>query len=66
MMAIHINYRYCNDLEEAFTIVNLINVVLSSVNICCVVFVIVVRNRIINCLIVVPYKYFAICVLELG
>ncbi|KAI8429747.1 hypothetical protein MSG28_000298 [Choristoneura fumiferana] len=33
--------RYCNDLEEAFTIVNLVNVVLSSVNICCVVFVIV-------------------------
>ncbi|XP_063373151.1 odorant receptor 4-like [Cydia amplana] len=33
--------RYCNDLEEAFTIVNLINVVFSSINICCVVFVIV-------------------------
>nr|AST36282.1 putative odorant receptor OR59 [Hedya nubiferana] len=33
--------RYCNDLEEAFTIVNLINVVFSSLNICCVVFVIV-------------------------
>ncbi|XP_026323287.1 odorant receptor 4-like [Hyposmocoma kahamanoa] len=32
---------YCNDLEEAFSVSNLINIVLSSVNICCVVFVIV-------------------------
>ncbi|NP_001292437.1 uncharacterized protein LOC105398380 [Plutella xylostella] len=32
---------YCNDLEEAFSIVNLVNIVLSSINICCVVFVIV-------------------------
>ncbi|KAL0895809.1 hypothetical protein ABMA27_011844 [Loxostege sticticalis] len=29
---------YGNDLENAFTIVNLLNVLLSSVNICCVVF----------------------------
>ncbi|XP_049888049.1 odorant receptor 85c-like [Pectinophora gossypiella] len=33
--------RYCNDLEEAFALSNLVNYVLSSVNICCVVFVIV-------------------------
>ncbi|XP_013166614.1 PREDICTED: odorant receptor 4-like [Papilio xuthus] len=33
--------RYCNNLEEAFSVVNLINIVLSSINICCVVFVIV-------------------------
>ncbi|XP_072935057.1 odorant receptor 4-like [Epargyreus clarus] len=32
---------YCNDLEEAFSLVNLINYVLSSINICCVLFVIV-------------------------
>ncbi|XP_038209518.1 odorant receptor 4-like [Zerene cesonia] len=30
--------KYGNDLEEAFSLVNLINVLLSSVNICCVVF----------------------------
>ncbi|XP_072935448.1 odorant receptor 4-like [Epargyreus clarus] len=30
--------RYGNDLEDAFSVVNLINVLLSSVNICCVVF----------------------------
>nr|ALS03874.1 odorant receptor 3 [Ectropis obliqua] len=33
--------KYCNDLENAFTLSNFVNVVLSSVNICCVVFVIV-------------------------
>ncbi|CAG4925069.1 unnamed protein product [Colias eurytheme] len=33
--------RYCNDLEDAFSLVNLINILLSSVNICCVVFVVV-------------------------
>ncbi|XP_013195433.2 odorant receptor 4 isoform X1 [Amyelois transitella] len=33
--------RYCNDLEVAFSLSNLVNIVLSSVNICCVVFVIV-------------------------
>ncbi|XP_028164378.1 odorant receptor 4-like [Ostrinia furnacalis] len=32
---------YGNDLENAFTVVNLLNVLLSSVNICCVVFSIV-------------------------
>nr|WQS23364.1 odorant receptor 12 [Diaphania glauculalis] len=32
---------YGNDLEQAFTMVNLLNVLLSSVNICCVVFSIV-------------------------
>ncbi|XP_062528341.1 odorant receptor 4 isoform X1 [Bombyx mori] len=32
---------YINDLENAFSVVNLINVLLSSVNICCVVFTIV-------------------------
>nr|QIJ45816.1 olfactory receptor [Glyphodes pyloalis] len=32
---------YGNDLEHAFTVVNLLNVLLSSVNICCVVFSIV-------------------------
>ncbi|XP_034840986.1 odorant receptor 4-like [Maniola hyperantus] len=32
---------YCNSLEEAFSLVNLINIVMSSINICCVVFVIV-------------------------
>ncbi|CAG9783101.1 unnamed protein product [Diatraea saccharalis] len=34
--------RYSNDLEGAFSLSNLVNVVISSVNICCVVFVIVV------------------------
>ncbi|CAK1599678.1 unnamed protein product [Parnassius mnemosyne] len=34
-------YIYCNNLEDAFSLVNLINIVFSSVNICCVVFVIV-------------------------
>ncbi|XP_014357814.2 odorant receptor 4-like [Papilio machaon] len=33
--------RYCNNLEEAFSLVNLINIVLSSINICCALFVIV-------------------------
>ncbi|XP_047036578.1 odorant receptor 4-like [Helicoverpa zea] len=33
--------RYINDLEDAFSVVNLINVLLSSVNICCVMFTIV-------------------------
>ncbi|XP_026764625.1 odorant receptor 4 isoform X1 [Galleria mellonella] len=33
--------RYANDLEDAFSAVNLINVLLSSVNICCVMFNIV-------------------------
>nr|QEE82745.1 odorant receptor 27 [Conogethes pinicolalis] len=33
--------RYCNDLEVAYSLSNLVNIVLSSVNICCVVFVIV-------------------------
>ncbi|XP_028025227.1 odorant receptor 4-like isoform X1 [Bombyx mandarina] len=32
--------RYCNDLEGVFSFSNLVNVVLSSMNICCVVFVI--------------------------
>nr|QLI62054.1 odorant receptor 11 [Streltzoviella insularis] len=32
---------YCNDLEDAFSLSNLINIVMSSLNICCVVFVIV-------------------------
>ncbi|XP_026484409.1 odorant receptor 4-like [Vanessa tameamea] len=32
---------YCNNLEEAFSLCNLINIVMSSINICCVVFVIV-------------------------
>ncbi|XP_050354396.1 odorant receptor 4-like [Nymphalis io] len=30
--------KYGNDLEDAFSVVNLLNVLLSSVNICCVVF----------------------------
>ncbi|XP_045514056.1 odorant receptor 4-like [Pieris brassicae] len=33
--------KYCKDLENAFSLVNLINICLSSVNICCVLFVIV-------------------------
>lgn len=37
-------FRYCNDLEDAFSLSNLVNVVFSSVNICCVVFVIVVST----------------------
>ncbi|KAJ2946491.1 hypothetical protein O0L34_g12538 [Tuta absoluta] len=32
--------RYCNDLEDAFTLSNLFNYVFSSINICCVIFVI--------------------------
>ncbi|KAG6447599.1 odorant receptor 85c [Manduca sexta] len=32
---------YCYDLEDAFSLSNLVNIVLSSLNICCVVFVIV-------------------------
>nr|QIJ45791.1 olfactory receptor [Glyphodes pyloalis] len=32
---------YANDIENAFTVVNLINVLLSSINICCVVFSVV-------------------------
>lgn len=36
--------RYCNDLENAFTLSNFVNIMLSSVNICCVVFTIVVRT----------------------
>ncbi|XP_045451674.1 odorant receptor 85c-like [Melitaea cinxia] len=32
---------YCSNLEEAFSLCNLINIVMSSINICCVVFVIV-------------------------
>nr|XP_049698055.1 odorant receptor 4 [Helicoverpa armigera] len=32
---------YCNDLENAFSLSNFVNIMLSSVNICCVVFVIV-------------------------
>nr|AQQ73536.1 olfactory receptor 69 [Heliconius melpomene rosina] len=32
---------YCNNLEDAFSLCNLINIVMSSINICCVVFVIV-------------------------
>nr|ARO70237.1 Odorant Receptor 25 [Dendrolimus punctatus] len=31
---------YCNDLEDAFSLSNLVNIILSSLNICCVVFVI--------------------------
>ncbi|XP_059049308.1 odorant receptor 4-like [Achroia grisella] len=33
--------RYGNDLEDAFSVVNLINVLISSVNICCVMFSII-------------------------
>ncbi|XP_038208938.1 odorant receptor 85c-like [Zerene cesonia] len=33
--------RYCKDIGEAFSFANLVNIILSSVNICCVVFVIV-------------------------
>ncbi|XP_068629238.1 odorant receptor 4-like [Battus philenor] len=32
---------YCNNLEELYSLVNLINIVFSSINICCVLFVIV-------------------------
>ncbi|CAG9110792.1 unnamed protein product [Plutella xylostella] len=38
--------KYFNDLEKAFSLVNLINTVLSSVDICCVVFVIVVSIQV--------------------
>ncbi|CAH0405882.1 unnamed protein product [Chilo suppressalis] len=40
--------RYCNDLESAFSLSNLVNVVLSSINICCVVFVIVLLEPFLN------------------
>nr|AII01099.1 odorant receptor [Dendrolimus kikuchii] len=39
--------RFCNDLEEAFTQSNFVNIILSSVNICCVVFVIVLLEPVI-------------------
>nr|UVB79111.1 odorant receptor 12 [Heortia vitessoides] len=39
--------RYCSDLEVAFSLSNLVNIVLSSVNICCVVFVIVLLEPIL-------------------
>ncbi|CAH0722468.1 unnamed protein product, partial [Brenthis ino] len=32
---------YCNNLEDAFSLCNLINIVMSSINICCAMFVIV-------------------------
>ncbi|XP_039745367.1 odorant receptor 4-like [Pararge aegeria] len=38
---------YCNRLEEAFSLVNLINIVMSSINICCVVFVIVLLEPVL-------------------
>ncbi|KAM3966690.1 odorant receptor 4 [Aphomia sociella] len=38
--------RYCNDLSDAFSLSNLVNIVLSSINICCVVFVIVLLDPI--------------------
>nr|XP_032519041.1 odorant receptor 4-like [Danaus plexippus plexippus] len=37
---------YCSNLEDAFSLVNLINIVMSSINICCVVFVIVLLEPI--------------------
>nr|QRF70981.1 odorant receptor [Semiothisa cinerearia] len=40
--------KYCNDLENAFSLSNFVNVVLSSVNICCVVFVIVLLEPFIS------------------
>ncbi|XP_052753655.1 odorant receptor 4 [Galleria mellonella] len=36
--------RYCNDLSESFSLSFLVNIVLSSINICCVVFVIVLLD----------------------
>ncbi|XP_059048992.1 odorant receptor 4-like [Achroia grisella] len=40
--------RYCNDLSETFSPSFLVNVVLSSINICCVVFVIVLLDPLID------------------
>ncbi|CAK1548309.1 unnamed protein product [Leptosia nina] len=40
--------KYCKDLENAFSLVNLINVALSSVNICCVLFVIVLLEPVMG------------------
>ncbi|XP_075979011.1 odorant receptor 4-like [Anticarsia gemmatalis] len=38
---------YCNDLENAFSLSNFVNIMLSSVNICCVVFVIVLLEPLV-------------------
>ncbi|XP_059049045.1 odorant receptor 85c-like [Achroia grisella] len=38
--------RYCKDLSDAFSLAFLVNIMLSSVNICCVVFVIVLLDPI--------------------
>ncbi|XP_050665418.1 odorant receptor 67c-like [Leptidea sinapis] len=55
--------RYCNDLEDAFSFVNLINIFLSSVNICCVVFVIVLLEP----LMAMSNKlFFAASVIQIG
>ncbi|XP_050665425.1 odorant receptor 85c-like [Leptidea sinapis] len=40
--------RYCKDLGEAFSFVNLVNISLSSVNICCVVFTIVLLEPFVS------------------
>ncbi|XP_045486441.1 odorant receptor 4-like [Pieris rapae] len=36
--------RYCFDIGEAFSFINLVNIILSSINICCVVFTILVLD----------------------
>nr|AXY83397.1 putative odorant receptor 15 [Conopomorpha sinensis] len=55
--------KYCMELENAFTFVNLVNIVFSSVNICCVVFVIVLLEP----LLVVSSKLFlASCLVQIG
>ncbi|XP_059049028.1 odorant receptor 4-like [Achroia grisella] len=46
--------KYGNDLEDAFAVVNLINVLLSSVDICCVMFIIVFLDPILE----VSSKFF--------
>ncbi|XP_059049030.1 odorant receptor 4-like [Achroia grisella] len=46
--------RYGNDLEDAFAVVNLINVLLSSVDICCVMFTIVFLDPVME----VSSKFF--------
>ncbi|CAK1548310.1 unnamed protein product [Leptosia nina] len=39
--------RYCKDIGEAFSFVNLVNIVLSSINICCVVFTILLLEPLV-------------------
>ncbi|XP_052753868.1 odorant receptor 4-like [Galleria mellonella] len=51
--------RYGNDLEDAFSVVNLINILLSSVNICCVMFSIIFLEPLME----MGNKFFIVAVL---